>query len=322
MDMKQYQPIVKNAADVLIGVAQVRVGLPSLRDIVVASAGPLQRVTQSTVITDETDGVTQIVRPGTVLSTGTITTGTVAGVYTGPLDGAFILRFATATTVDVYAPDGSRDAAVPVASFTAGYALKLEGAAVSGLTLTMTIATPAVGDTFILPAWSGTAQNKVQTGIICPYSPFRGSGNSVGAVKSASFSPKVDSVATLEAGFPSEVYDRIVTKTSVGVKFEAQEYMNANLSSLKNMVSMIINESKVGAVPVEIVMRTRGNSLISFWIPNANAENLPEIAPTNDYSSFSWELAGARMTEVAGGSATYNAWLRNTYIYRELQYVH
>lgn len=320
MSMKQYQPLVKNAEHVLVGVAQIRVGKPSLRAVGTAAVGAMQRVTQSDLVTDTTDGVTKIVKPTSTLSTGTITSSSTSGTYTGALDGAFILRY-NGATFDIFAPDGSMDAGVDAATLGTGYALNLEGGP-SGLTLTTVIGTPAEKDSFIVPVWSGLAQDKVQTGIVTPYSPFRGSNESIGAVQSATFSPKVDSVATLEAGFPSEVFDRIVTKTSVTVSFEAMEYKNDNISHLKEMVSQIINESKIGAVPVEVVMRTRGNQLVTFWIPNCTVENLPEIAPQNDFSSLSWELAGSKMTEVSGASDTYNAWLRNAYLYRELEYIH
>ena len=322
MDMKQVQPTVRNAGDVLVGVAQIRVGLPSLRDAGTAVTGVMQLVTKSTVFTDETDGVTEIVRPTNTISAGVIASSSNTGSYTGEQDGAFILRFTDATTCDIYGPDGYKDAAVTATELGTGYELKLEGAVASGVTLTCVVTTPVEGDTYIVPIWSGLAQAKSQTGIVTPYPPFKGSGNSVGAVKSASFSPKIDSTATLEAGFPAETYDRIVTKVSVGLKFEAQEFKNANLSSLQDMVSKIINEAKVGAVPVEIVMRTRSNNLVTFFVPNANAENLPEIAPTNDFSSFNWELSGSRMSEVNGASNTLNAWLRNAYIYRQTEYMH
>jgi hypothetical protein len=164
--------------------------------------------------------------------------------------------------------------------------------------------------------------NKTQTGIITPYSMFKGSNESVGGLRSSSFTPKVDDIATLESGFPSEVVDKIITKTSVSVKFEALEYTNANIGYLKNLVSSIINEATSAAVACEVVMRTRGNKLISFWIPNTSIENAPDYAPTNDFSSLNWELAGSRMTEVDGASAAYNAWLRNCWLYREAEYVH
>lgn len=320
MSMKQYQPTVKNAEHVLVGVAQVRVGKPSLRAIGTAAAGVLQLVTQSEIAVDDTDSTTEYIKPTDTLSTGAITSSTVSGTYSGALDGAFIARF-DGTDFDIYAPDGSKDAAVTVAALGSGYEMQLDGGA-SGVTLTCVIATPAEGDTYIVPVWSGLAVDKLQTGIVTPYSMFKGSNESIGAVKSATFSPKLDSVATLEAGFPSEVYDRIVSKTSVGVKFEAMEYNNEAVAYLKNMVSQIINESKIGAVPVEIVMRTRGNQLVTFWIPNCTIENVPELAPQNDYSSMNWELAGSKMTEVDGANDEYNAWLRNAYLYRELSYVH
>lgn len=319
-DMKQYQPLVKNAADVIVGVAQIRVGKSSIRDAATAANGVLSVVPQSTLKTDATNGTTQIVVPTVTPSTVTITTHSITGTYTGTQDGCFILRY-NGTTWDIFDPEGNKDAGIGTSTTFTAVSLKHKGGA-SGLTLSATLAGATSGDTMIIPVWAGTAQDSVQTGIVSPYSPFSGSNESVGGIKSASFNPKVDSTAVLESGFPAVVVDQIITKTSVSISFEAQEYTNAAMGTLRDMISKTINESRLGSVPVEMVCRTRGNKLVSFWIPNCTLASMPTIAPTNDYSSFTWELTGSTLTEVSTGSATYNAWLRNTYIFRELGYIH
>lgn len=308
---KEYQAKVKQASNVLVGVAQVRVGKPSVRDAGTAVTGTPQVVVPSTI---NSAGVLIPDSTSTKSTDVAITTG---GSYTGDVDGNIIIR-SDGTDLTVYSPQG-------VATSVSGLSLTAE--TVDGVELTGDFDGSVEGDTYIVPVWSGSAQNKPQTGIATPYSMFSGSTNSIGGLRSASFSPSLDDVKVLESGFPAEVDDRIVTKTSVKVSFEALEYTNDVMGYLKDMVSSIINDATYAAVPVEVVMRTRGNQLVTFWIPNANLESTPEIAPQDDFSSMTWELGGAKMTEIANPTAdaaiaTYNKWLAAQYIYRELTYVH
>jgi len=323
---KEYQPRVKDAANVLVGVAQVRVGRPSVRAAGTAAVKAVQFVGTSAVTVDTSTGTSvDIVRPSDMSTGGTMPTGgtlAASGTYTGDYDGCFIIRVKDATTVDIYGPNAYKDADVLISALT-NYNMKLAAATTSGALISGTPATsPTAGQTFVVPVWSGTAQDKTQTGIVSPYSMFSGSTESVGGLKSASFSPKLDSVKTLEAGFPSEVYDRIVERTSVEITLEAMEYNNDNIQHLKNMVSQIINESKLPAVPVEVVLRTRGNSLISFFVPNASITQFPSYSPTNDFSSLNWSLGTSKLTEISGATTEYNLWLSNAYTYVELTYTH
>lgn len=317
---KEFQPRVKSAADVLVGVAQVRIGLPSIRGAV-SKTGILQRVTRSTLKTvDKTDGTTcQVVVPTDVAySAGATGMPTVTGTYNGNIDGAFIIR-KSATGYDVFGPDGAKDAAV---NFATAYQLKVGGAS-SGLSIAGSITGDAEGDTLILPVWAAAARSAdhIQTGIVSPYSLFKGSNESVGGLTSASFDPSIDDIKELTSGFPESVDDSIVAKTSVTVKFESQEFDNANIKYLREMMNRIMNEAETPAIPVEVVMRTRGNKLVTYWIPNASLKNLPSFAPQNDYSTLAWELVGSTQSE-EGDNQVYNAWLANTKLYYELKYTH
>jgi len=323
---KEYQPRVKDAANVLVGVAQVRVGRPSVRAAGTAAVKAVQFVGTSAITVDTSTGTSvDIVRPSDMSTGGTLPTGctlAASGTYTGDYDGCFIIRVTDSTTVDIYGPNAYKDADVAISSLT-NYNMKLAAATTSGALISGTPATsPTAGQTFVVPVWSGTAQDKNQTGIVSPYSMFSGSTESVGGLKSASFSPKLESVKTLEAGFPSEVFDRIVERTSVEVAFESFEYTNDNIQYLKNMVSEIINEAKLPSVPVEIVMRTRGNSLISFWINNCSITQFPSYSPISDYSALTWSLGTTKLTEITGATSEYNVWLSNAPIYTELLYTH
>lgn len=330
---KEYQAKVINAGNVLVGVAQVRVGKPCDRPVGTAEVGVIQAVGKSALITDATDGVTQIVRPTKTANAGTLVASMPASAYTGTYDGTFIIRYVSATSLVVYGPNGYPTAITMVAGAATAQALKLNATDNSGITLTVAFTGAAEGDTWVLPVWSGSALSGRQTGIVSPYSPFKGSGNSVGGLKSATFAPKIDGVKLLESGFPEGIDDRIITKTSASVKFEALEFTGPTMQYLRDMVSQIVNESKLVAVPVEVVMRTRGNSLVSFWLPNMGMNSPPSYSPQNDYSTLPWELESFNLTEVSNETEgfetksanellVYNAWLRSSYVYYELGYIH
>lgn len=328
---KEYQAQVKDASSVLVGVAQIRVGKPSIRDAGTAVIKAVQFVGLSNLVTDTSTATSvDIVKKGDMSTGGVLPAGCTmvsGGTYnttSGTYDGCFIIRAVSATAVDIFGPNGYKDAAVLISSFASSPKdMKLGTATASGVTIQGVPATTVTaGMTWVVPVWSGAASSDVQTGIVSPYSMFSGSTESVGGLKAASFTPRIDSIKTLESGFPSEVQDRIVEKTSVDIKFEALEYNNANIQYLKNMVSQVINDAVLPSVPIEIVMRTRGNTLVSFWIPNAGITQFPAYAPTNDYSSLPWEMGAAKMTEITAETDTYNVWLKNAPIFVELTYIH
>ena len=334
---KQYQAKVKNAGDVLVGVAQVRVGLPSVRPANyvtgTATVKAAFQVPDSTIKSQplsDGSGNCNIIVPGT--STITAPTGgslTASGTYTGLYDGAFIVRY-NGTGYDIFGPDGMQDTAT-VASVTSGYNMKLGGSsgAASGATITGTITGVATGMTWVVPVWSSAAVNRAQTGIISPYGIFQKDYNSVGGLKGAKFVPKVDETKTLSSGFPETEDARVLTRTSVSISFEALEYSNANLKGLKDMISSAINDTTTAALPVEIVMRTLGNTLVSFWCPSCSLDSFPELAPTNDFSSFNWSLSANKPTEFSaiseGQSAPtvqFNTWQSDANLFTEFAFIH
>lgn len=324
---KKYQPIVKNADGVLIGVAQVRVGKPSIRALGTASIGSVQQVPDSTVRTvTGVDGATSVVvvDAGTTLTSKTSTLAA-SGTYTGNYDGAFIVRFTDATTCDIFAPNGYRESGVLMSSLT-NKNLKLAAATSSGVLLSGSVTTPAEGTTFVIPVWSGVALDNAQTGIVCPYSVFLEDSNSVGGLKSSSFTAKIDDIKTLSSGFPEEVAAKVVSKTSVTVSFEALEYSNTNIQYLKDAVNSMINDSKIPAIPIEVVMATHGGDLYSFWVPSATIETVPTYAPGNDFSSFTWTLSAIKQSAsgLAAGAeqVIYDTWLQEANIYTENSYMH
>lgn len=328
------QPIVKDAGGVLVGVAQIRVGLPSMRIAGTAIVGTPVAVGKSNKVSTALDATVYCVKPADVPADNAGTAAlSVSGTYTGKVDGSFIIRAVDASNVDVFSPYGYMTTAT-VASFATGAVINMVSGTASGLTLT--IATPsgiAAGDTWVIPVFSGSALSMSQTGIISPYSLFKGAANSIGGLKSASFAPKIDGVKKLESGFPSYVADQVIDKVSIEMSWAGYEYTNANLQSLKNMMSKVINDGELPAISVEMVMRTRGGKLVAMWVPSATFTSLPTYAPTNDYSDVSFQMTGLKQTEfttdptggqlaVAADLARYNAWLNEAPIYRELTYNH
>ena len=317
------QPIVKDASGVLVGVAQIRVGKPSIRSAGTASVGTATAVGQSDKILSTMDNTTYVVRPKTVYAgnsgTGTIT---VSGTYTGAYDGTIIIRATDSTNVEIYAPNNYYKTQALVGGAMTSYSVMLTSVLASGLTIDATFTGLAAGDTWVVPVWSGAAQNKNQTGIVSPYSMFSGSTYSIGGLKSAGFTAKINGVKKLETGFPAITADQIIDSTSVSINFEALEYTNTNMNTLKSMMNEIINKGNIAAVPIEAVMRTRGGTLVSFWIPTTTFTSLPDISPQNDYSSIKYELEALKQTEVTGETTYYNTALAESYLYSELYYTH
>ena len=272
-----------------------------------------------------------VVVPISTMTAPTSSTLVSSGTYSGSYDGAFIVRY-NGTGYDIFGPDGCQDTAT-VAAVSAGYTMKLggTGGTACGATITGTVTGVTSGMTFVVPVWSSAAVERAQTGIICPYPLFQKDYNSVGGLKNAKFTPKVDETKTLSSGFPETEDDKIITKTSVGIGFEALEYQNTNLKALKDMISSAINDATTSAVPIEMVCRTRGNTLVTFFMPTCTIDSFPEIAPQNDFSGFNWSLTANKPAEmssflVGGASFTptiqFNTWLSNAYVYREFNFIH
>lgn len=314
---------VKDSSTSLVGIAQVRIaGVTSSRAsgtaAVIAAATPLVAVGKSTTITDATDGVTKIVRPATsrtdVNTSALLPVAVAAAGYTGSVDGTFILVTESVTVCAVYAPDGSRTAG----TLSTGV---ITMAAVQGVTISGTITGTAAGDTWVLPVTAATAQSASQTGIVSPYSMFKGSANSVGGLTDSGWVPKIDGISKLESGFPSVVNDQIVTKVSAGVKFTAQEFSGGVVGVLSNLVDAAMT-GDLQAIAAEIVFRDKGNRLTTYWCPSCTIVNAPEISAKNDWSTTPWELAVNDQVETGAVNSTHAAWLRNSNLYTRLFYTH
>lgn len=317
------QPLISNKNSVLVGVAQVRIGKSSIRDAGTASVGTVTAVGQSDKILSTVDNTTYVVRPKVVYAANTGTASiTISGTYTGKWDGCIIVRAVDATSVNVFSPNNYMKTTSLTGGAITSYSVETANGVASGLTIDATFTNIQAGDTWVIPVWSGSAQSQAQTGIVSPYSMFNGSTYSVGGLRAATFAPKVNSTKQLAVGFPEVVVDKIIDSTSVTISFESLEYTNSNLNTLKTIMRNIINEGNIAATSAEVVMRTRGGSLVTFWVPSASIVNFPEYAPTSDFSSVTWELEALKQTQIQGESAYYNAALEESYIYSELLYTH
>lgn len=311
---------VKDSTAALVGVAQVRVAkVTSIRGVttnnIIAPSTPLIPVGQSFSFLDATDGTTKIIRPAVIPAANASTGNPVAtGTYTGAYDGNFIFVTESPTVCAVYAPDGSRTAGTLATGV-------ITMAAVQGVTISGTISGTAANDTWVLPVQSPAAQTGTQTGIISPYSMFKGSTNSVGGLKDASWDPKIDSIATLESGFPATINDQIIAKVSSSMKFSAYEFTGATAAVLRQMLNGAMQSGDIIAVAAEIVFRDRKGGLVTYWCPSCTLMDAPSISPQNDFSTVPWTL---RVNDQVEGSSTgtYQAWLRNMSMYYELTYSH
>ena len=327
---------VKDSTTALVGIAQVRIATSmSIRPVgtgTLPTAALTQAVGSSFVIADASDPTQFIVKPVAAYVPNTYATNpaTPSGTYVGVVDGCFIIRpgdvatsnvdgatLTAAGKVNVWAPDGTMSSVTLTG-----------GAGTTGVVQGVTIAlafgvtpTAKVGDTWVIPVISGSAQSGSQTGIVSPYSLFKGSTNSCGGLTSSSFDPVLDTVAKLESGFPSSINDQIIAKVSAGLKFNCQEFGNPVVSTLRYIANAAIATGDIVAVAAEIVFRQRSGNLITYWCPSCTMPKVPTIAAKNDFSDVAWELSVNKQVQNSATGA-YAAWLRNTPLYFELQYTH
>jgi len=349
---RSQQAIIKDANSVLVGVAQIRVGQPSLRiATTVAQATTLTAVCQSSKVISSTVATEIVVAPSypSVANTGAAASLSVAGTYSGKVDGAYIFRAVNAATGKV-AESNSATTATKIEVFDVyGYlchtttSLAVFGVMTASFGLTFSAATftgALAGDTWILPVYSTAAQTKSQTGIVCPFSTLTAT-DSVGGLKSSGFSAKVDGIKKLTSGFPEIVSDQVISGVSADIEWSGFEYLNQKTSLLKKMMADVINSGNLGAVPIEMIARSRGGQAVRIWVPTATFTAFPKVSPTTDYSDISFQFSTIKQTTVTpnlanGGTdinnsagidaltvdkvITYNAWLSDSPLFSENLY--
>ena len=335
-----YQAQVRDSNSVLVGIAQIRIaGQTSIRALGVpaatlaaAASSAVQAVGRSVSTADATDPLQFIVRPATIYTANAAAnpiTGITGASYSGAVDGCYIVRVGDKSAVADGTTVVTTTGKVTIWSTTGVWTeVTLTGfagssTAIDGLTIAMTLsASYKIGDTWVIPVVSGSAQATNQTGIISPYSMFKGATNSIGGLKDASWDPKIDSIQTLESGFPAQINDQIIAKVSAGIKFGAFEFNSTLALVLRGMLNSAMSTGDIQAVAAEVVFRTRGGSLITYWCPSCTLLDAPTIAPQNDFSTISWNLRVNDQIEAGNTAAAYAAWLRNSQMYYELGYTH
>lgn len=270
------QPITNNVANLGIGMFQVRIGKPSRRIAgVAATTAPQKRVSGGAITTAEP-------------------VGTVTGTYTGAVDGAFILT-CTNTAGPVFSmvsPDGT---ATPTVTFvtdatpvvlTDGVSLEFDSVAATGF---------AVGDVFVVGAYSGDAQNNIVTGITSPYS-FLTKADNVGAIQSASLETN-PTYKDHFSGYP-KVKDLQMLESSTVTVNTALEEINADTTVITtgyavNLWDILFDASINGSlynVPVEIVAELVTGGTLSFWMPNCQVTPQGEFAPGDEWAAMPFSL--------------------------------
>jgi hypothetical protein len=270
------QPLSKNVANLGIGMFQVRVGKPSRRLAGVASTtAPQKRVA---------GGATSTADP----------VGTVTGTYTGAVDGAFVLTCTNATgpVFSMVSPDGT---ATPTVTFvtdatpvvlTDGISLEFDVVADTGF---------AVGDVYVVGAYSADAQDNIITGIASEYS-FLTSADSVGAIQSASLETN-PTYKDHYSGYPKIKDLQILESSTVTIK-SALEEINASTGVFTtgyatNLWDILFDASVSGSlynVPVEIVAELVTGGTLSFWMPNCQITPEGDFTPGDEWASMPFAL--------------------------------
>lgn len=285
------QPITKNVGNLGIGMFQVRIGKPSRR---VVNGSPTAANTTTA--------------PQKRVSGGAITTaepvGTVTGAYTGGVDGAFVLTCTNATgpVFSMVSPDGT---ATPTVTFvtdatpvvlTDGVSLEFDSVAATGF---------AVGDIFVIGAYSADAQDNIVTGITSEYS-FLTKADSVGAIQSASLETN-PTYKDHYSGYP-KIKDLQMLESSTVTINTALEEINADTSVITtgyavNLWDILFDASINGSlynVPVEIVAELVTGGTLSFWMPNCQVTPQGEFAPGDEWAAMPFSLE----SQVQGGLST------------------
>ena len=99
---------------------------------------------------------------------------------------------------------------------------------------------------------------------------------------------------------------------------------------LRNMMNEVINNGNIAAISMEIVARTRGGSLYTYFTPSVTFSKFPDIAPQDSFSTATYEFEASKQTEITpadplnptAAENTYNAWLVEAPLFQENRHVH
>ena len=270
------QPITTDVSNLGIGMFQIRIGKPARRKAGVASLTPAQKRGHGSLWD---------------AAVNTAVTASAVGPYTGLVDGAFIVEITdiTGPIGDVTRPDGTTVADV---DFSAG------GDLGQGVTLTFSNVLDtsfAVGDIYVVGAYTASALSNVVTGITSPYS-FLTQANNIGAIQSASLETN-PTYKDHFSGYP-KVKDLVMLESSTVTINTAFEEFNAGLAVLEpgyatSLFDMLFDASVNGTlynVPVELVMNLVTGGTLAFWFPNCQISPEGEIAPGDDWGSMPFAL--------------------------------
>jgi hypothetical protein len=275
------QPLSKNVANLGIGMFQVRVGTPSRRQAAAAVTKPARLAVQGDSAIENT-----------AIS---------AGVYTGTVDGAYIIivtdNSADAVTGSVWYPgtDPAGAADVTGEAITGTYAFA------DGLGVDITLASEltvdnSIGDVWVVGVYSDQASDLITTGIVSPYS-FLSKSDNVGAIQSASLETN-PTYKDHFSGYP-KIKDLQMLESSTVTINTALEEINAEDGAplvpgyAVNLWDILFDASINGNlynVPVEIVAELVTGGTLSFWFPNCQVTPEGEFAPGDEWASMPFAL--------------------------------
>lgn len=266
------QPMTTGVDNLGIGMMQVRVGKPSRRIAGTASITPAQKR-----------------ESGGAVTTATVPSAT--GTYTGGVDGAFVVTITdTAGPIGtVVEPDGTTTPSVSFATpALMGQGVTLGFSDVSATSF-------AVGDVYVVGAYTGDARSDTITGINSEYS-FLTTADQVGSIQSASLETN-PVYKEHYSGFP-KVQDMKMLESSTVTISSAMEEINAATTALTKgfattLYDMVFDGGVNGSlynVPVELVMNLATGGVLSFWFPNCQLSPEGEFAPSQEWGTMPFTL--------------------------------
>lgn len=282
------QPITQSPANLAIGKFQVRVGKPQRRAVV---GVPTQADTITNIQLRKSGGA-KTMASGAVIAAGS--------VYTGAIDGAFILECTDNTASNVHftvtKPDSTAGIPVTFVDGTAelvgdGVSVQFDAAAVAA-----GAAAFAVGDIYVIGVYTSQAVDNANTGILSPYS-FLTAADSVGAINTASLATN-PTFKEHFSGYP-QVKDMVIVESSTMEVSTALEEVNAAVNTAitrgyaTTMFDILFDAAVSGSlyyVPVEIVANLATGLTFSLWFPNAQIVPEFDFAPGNDWANIAFKL--------------------------------
>jgi hypothetical protein len=221
-------------------------------------------------------------------------TFTATGTYSGAKDGAFIITATGANAYSVVRPDGTT-------ATVAAMVLNTPDSLGQGVSATFS-ATLTADQKFVIPCYSGAAQDDTKTSILSPYS-ILSRFDSVGAVQNTSFSVS-STMKDHTSGSPAKKDATILESSDVTVEVTLEEVKVSTSALVAGAATTLFDAILDGAInqtkyfaPVELVAElATGGTPLRFWFPSCQVVPNFEMAPGDDWSGTPFQLKAVRQT--------------------------